>query len=415
MSKRRVVVTGIGIVSPIGNDRPSFWNGIVEARSGAGPITLFDATQFKTHFAAEVKDFKPEARIDRRQLRTLERVSQFACAAAKEAVEDAGLAIGADESPRRFGVITGSGIGGLQEIEDNCQVMLERGPGRISPYMIPKMMVNAASGNIAIAHGFQGPNLATVSACASSQHALGMALDLVARSICDVVLAGGTEAAVTRLGIGGFNALKALSTRNDSPQTASRPFTKSRDGFVLGEGAAIFVFESEERARARGARVYCQVLGFGMTDDASHITAPLPSGAMAAAAMRGAIEDAGVNAADIEYVSAHGTSTPLNDVMETRAIREVFGAHADRLMVSSTKSQVGHLLGASGAVELAAVALGLHHEIVPPTINYDEPDPECDLDYVPNQPRERRIRLALSNSFGFGGHNACLCVGRYEA
>ena len=412
--KRRVVITGVGVVSPVGNDVPTFWNAILEGRSGAGPITKFDPSPYRTHFACEVKDFKPDERIESKFVRKIDLVAQYACYSALEASADAGMEIGDSESPQRFGVVTGSGIGGLEEMENNYQTLLDRGPTRISPLFVPRMMINASAGQIAILHGFQGPNFSTVSACASTQHALGIGYDLVANGSADVILSGGSEAAIIRLGIGGFNSMKALSTRNDDPEGASRPFTASRDGFVMGEGGAMFVLESEERAKARGAKIYCEVLGFGMTDDANHIAAPLPTGEMAAAAMRGAVERSGINLEDVNYVNAHGTSTPLNDVMESRAIRGVFGAHADKMMVSSTKSQIGHLLGASGAVELAAVALGIEQGVVPPTINYNDPDPECDLDYVPNEPRQHQIEYAISNSFGFGGHNACLCVGKYN-
>ncbi len=413
MSRRRVVITGIGVVSAIGSDLSTFWNGVLEGRSGAGPITYFDASDYRTQFACEAGDFSTEGVLDPKLVRTLDRFSQFALVASQQAVDDAQLAISADEDPQRFGVITGSGIGGLLEIELQHNVLLERGPSRLSPFFVPKMMMNAASGQIAIRFGLQGPNFATASACASSQHALGLAFESVATGQCDVVVTGGSESCITRLGVGGFNAMKALSTRNDDPTTASRPFSASRDGFVMGEGAGIFVFESLERAQARGMRIYAEVLGFGMTDDSYHIAAPQPEGRLAAAAIRGAIAQSGRPLTDVNYVNAHGTSTPLNDAMESRAIREVFGAHADKLMVSSTKSQVGHCLGASGAVELAATALGIDRGVVPPTINYHDPDPECDLDYVPNEPREAPIEVAISNSFGFGGHNACLCVGRF--
>ena len=412
--RRRVVITGIGVISAVGNDRTAFWNGILESRSGAGPITSFDASQYRTRIAMPLKDFDPLEHLDRKTLRNIDLFSQYALVASKEAREDAGLELTEKDDPRRFGVLTGSGIGGINEIEHTARKLFEKGPERISPFFIPKMMINAASGQLAIYHGFQGPNFATVSACASAQHALGFALDQIGYGACDVVLAGGSEAAISPLGIGGFCAMKAMSTRNDEPTLASRPFTRSRDGFVMGEGAAMFVFESEERARNRGAKIYCEVLSFGMTDDAHHMAAPLPDGSMAAAAMSNAIVEAGIETSDVDYINAHGTSTPLNDVMESRAIRRLFGAHADKMMVSSTKSQVGHLLGASGAVELAAVAMGIHQNVVPPTINQDDPDPDCDLDYVPNEARESRIRYALSNSFGFGGHNACLCLGRYE-
>jgi 3-oxoacyl-[acyl-carrier-protein] synthase II len=408
-----VVITGVGVISSIGSDPSTFWNGILECRSGAGPITAFDATDYKTRFACEASGFDPSETMDGKLVRTVDRFTQMAIAASQQAVDDSGLEIGEDEDPQRFGVITGTGIGGLLEIENQHSILLERGPSRLSPFFIPKIMMNAASGQVAIRYGFQGPNYATASACASSQHALGLALDSIALGATDVVITGGSEACVCPCGIGGFNAMKALSTRNDSPQSASRPFTASRDGFVLGEGAGMFVFESLERAKARGAKIYAEVLGFGMTDDADHIAAPLPDGALAAAAMRAAVKQSGRAITDVNYVNAHGTSTPLNDKMETRAIRSVFGEHADSMMVSSTKSQVGHCLGASGAVELVAIAMGIEQGIVPATINHDDPDPECDLDYVPNAPREAQIEVAISNSFGFGGHNACLCVGRF--
>ncbi len=412
MSRRRVVITGIGVVSPIGNDLATFWNGILEGRNGVGPITHFDASEFKTRFAMEVTDFDPQQRIDRKTLRQLDRFAQFALVAASEAMEDSGLDPGVD--PSRYGVITGSGIGGLGEMETQHDNFRDRGPGRISPFFVPKMMVNASSGQIAIQHGFRGSNFSTVSACASSQHALGVALGSIVSGRCDAVLSGGSEAAITPLGVGGFCSMKAMSTRNDDPATAMRPFQASRDGFVMGEGGAIFLLEELDHARQRGAKIYCEVLGFGSTDDAHHITAPDPDSKMAIEVMRSAVEQGGKNLEDINYINAHGTSTPLNDVMEMGAISKLFGDHSEQLMVSSTKSQVGHLLGASGAVELAAVALGIREGVVPATINQIDPDPECDLDSVPNEIRETQIEVALSNSFGFGGHNACLCVGRYK-
>jgi len=404
----------MGVVSSIGSDLTTFWNGILEGRSGAGPITAFDASEFKTQFACEAEGFVTEGILEPKLVKTIDRFTQFALVASQQAVDDAGLEIGSGEDPQRFGVITGTGIGGLLGIEEQHSVLLNRGPGRLSPFFIPKIMMNAASGQIAIRFNLQGPNYATASACASSQHALGLAFDSVARGHTDVVVTGGSESCVCPCGVGGFNAMKALSTRNDSPQTASRPFTASRDGFVLGEGAGIFVFESLERANARNAKIYAEVLGFGMTDDSHHIAAPLPDGELASSAMRQAAEQSGRSLDAVNYVNAHGTSTPLNDVMESKAIRSVFGGHADSMMVSSTKSQVGHCLGASGAVELAATALGIEQRIVPPTINHNDPDPDCDLDYVPNEPRQEQIEVAISNSFGFGGHNACLCVGRMK-
>ncbi|MDA1096436.1 MAG: beta-ketoacyl-ACP synthase II [Chloroflexi bacterium] len=414
MSPRRVVITGIGAVSPIGNTREEFWQGILDGKCGAGPITRFDASDYKVRFAMEVKGFDPNERLPDRRLRHTDLFSQFAVTASIEAVDDAGLEVGSGD-PGRIGVITGTGVGGLATIISNCKTLYERGQHRLSPFLIPKMMCNAASGHIAILHGFQGPNFATVSACASAQHALGAAFDNIVVGRADAVVTGGSEAAITELGIGGFANMKALSARNDDPHTASRPFTKSRDGFVMGEGAAMFVFELEARARARGAKIYCEVLGFAMNDDGHHITAPLPDGTLATRAMRSAVEASGWDLTEVDYINAHGTSTPLNDATETRAIRALFGDHADNLMVSSTKSQIGHLLGASGAVELAAVALAIERGVVPATINYQDPDPECDLDFVPNEPREHHIQKALSNCFGFGGHNACICVGRYEA
>jgi 3-oxoacyl-[acyl-carrier-protein] synthase II len=411
MTRRRVVITGIGVVSPLGNDLQRFWQGIIACKSGAGPITRFDVKDFRTHFACEVRDFAPPEE-QARAMRNADLYAKYAMAAAYEAMADSGLEV-AREDARRLGVITGTGVGGLATIEQNYQTFKERGPSRISPFLVPAMMANASAGHLAIEFGLQGPNFGVVSACASSNHAFGLALGQIAAGGADVILTGGSEAAITVLGLGGFNALKALSQRNDDPAAASRPFSASRDGFVMGEGGAMFVFEEESHARRRGARIYAEVRGFGMTDDASHITAPLADGSMAAGAMRAAIAAAGLQVTDVDYINAHGTSTKLNDAMETRAIHAVFGSHARSLMVSSTKSQIGHLLGASGAVEMAAVVMGLTTDIVPPTINYQDPDPECDLDVVPNEPRSHRIRYALSNSFGFGGHNTCVCVARY--
>lgn len=412
MSRRRVVITGIGVVAPIGNDLATFWNGILEGRNGVGPITHFDATDFRTRFAMEVKDFDPFSRIDRKTARLLDRFAQFALYSSGEALEDSGL--DPTSQPDRYGVITGSGIGGIQEMEDQHTLLKDRGPDRVSPFFIPKMITNAAAGQIAIAHGFKGVNYSTVSACASSQHALGVALDTIRAGRCDAILTGGSEAAITPLSIAGFCALKAMSTRNDEFETAMRPFQASRDGFVMGEGGAMFMFEELEHAKKRGARIYCEVLGFGATDDAYHITAPDPEAKMAREAMRLALVDAERDTSEVNYINAHGTSTPLNDVMEQSAVRQLLGATSDSVMMSSTKSQVGHLLGASGAVELAATAIGIREGVVPATINQVDPDPECSLDSVANEPREAQIEVALSNSFGFGGHDACLCVGRYK-
>lgn len=410
---QRVVITGLGVVSPIGTTAGEFWDGIVSGRSGAGPIDRFDVSDFRTQFACQVKDLSvPEGQ--EREWSRLDLFAQFALKAALEASAHSGLDIGNLENPIRCGVIAASGMGGLSTIEQNYATFLKRGPSRISPFMIPMMMLNAASGHIAIQLGFQGPNYSTASACASSQHGFGGALDLIRNGICDVVMAGGSESTITPLGIGGFNSMKALSQRNDDPRGASRPFSGSRDGFVMGEGGAMFVFEEEGHARARGANILAEVGGFGTTDDSGHITAPMPGGEMATAAMREACSQGGVDPKKVTYINAHGTSTKLNDAMETKAIRSLMGDAADGVMVSSTKSQIGHLLGASGAVELAAVVMGIERGIVPPTINYQDPDPECDLDYVPNEPREAKIEHALSNSFGFGGHNASLLISRYD-
>ncbi len=409
---RRIVITGIGVISPIGSGKDQFWDGILTKKSGAVAIDRFDITDFKTNFACQVTDFEvPEDY--RRLAKTMDLFCQYAFFAAKEAWSDSGLSV--DQlDPVRAGMISASGMGGLWTIESNYRAYMEKGPRRISPYMIPMMMINASAGQIAIELGLQGPNFSTSSACASSQHAFGCALDLIRDGRCDVVVTGGSEATITPLGIGGFNNMKALSTRNDEPTTASRPFSLTRDGFVMGEGAGMFVFEEKEFARRRGANIYAEVKGFGMSDDSGHITAPLPDGSMAAHAMETALSQARLSKPDIDYVNAHGTSTKLNDAMETRALKAVFGDHASRLMVSSTKSQIGHLLGASGAVELAATVLGISRGVVPCTINYDTPGTDCDLDCVPNEPREKRIQNALSNSFGFGGHNASIVVGRFD-
>ena len=408
---RRVVVTGMGVVSPIGNDVETFCEAIREGRSGIDRIRAFDASGFSSQIAGEVKDFDPARWLDAREVRRVDRFCQLAIAAADEAVRDSGILDGG-VVPERVGVVIGSGVGGFYEIEQTTKLMLERGPRRISPFFIPKLMMNAASGQVAIRYGFRGPNFATASACASANHAMGMAFDMIRLGRADVVLTGGAEAAVTPLGLGGFYALKALSTRNDEPQKASRPFDRDRDGFVLGEGAGVLVFEELEHARRRGAKIYAEVLGFGMSDDGYHITAPLEDGAAAATAMTLALKDGNLNPEEIDYINAHGTSTRLNDAAETRAIKSVFGDHAYKLAVSSTKSMIGHLLGAAAAVELIATILCINNNFIHPTINLENPDPECDLDYVPNTARETRIKAAISNSFGFGGHNACIVVGQ---
>jgi len=406
-----VVVTGVGVVSPVGCTVDDFWSGLLSGRSGIGRIQAFDPTEFTSQIAGEISDFDPGELIDMRELRRLDRFCQFAMVAAAQAIEDSGLMDGgSDIDPRRVGVVIGSGIGGFCEIEATTRLLIERGPRRISPFFIPKLMMNSASGHVAIRYGFRGPNFATASACASANHAMGMAFDLLRCGRADVLVTGGSEAAITRLGLGGFCALKALSTRNDEPERASRPFDAERDGFVLGEGSAVMIFEELERARRRGAKIYAEIAGFGATDDGYHITAPMESGIAAADAMRLAIEDAGFSLDEVDYINAHGTSTKLNDAAETKAIKTLFGEHAAKLAVSSTKSMTGHLLGGAAAVELAATVLAVKNDVIPPTTNYENPDPECDLDYVPNEPREQEVRLAISNSFGFGGHNACIAV-----
>jgi 3-oxoacyl-[acyl-carrier-protein] synthase II len=410
MTRRRVVITGMGTINPLGHRLSEYWPNVLAGKSGVGPIRQFDTAAFKVNFGGEVKDFQPEAHFDSKTARRLDRFSQFALVAATEAVKDSGLDF-AREDPFRCGVILGSGIGGLNEFEEQHGIYLKDGPRKLSPFVIPKMIANAASGNVSIQFGLSGPNTTVATACASAANAIGDALRTIQFDDADVMLAGGCEAAITPMGLGGFIAARALSTRVDSPATASRPFDKDRDGFILSEGAGILVLEELEHARRRDARVYAEVLGVGCTADAYHITAPHPEGAGAAEAMRRALWDARVNPEDVQYINAHGTSTPLGDEAETRALKRVFGEHARKLAVSSTKSMIGHLLGASGGVELIVTAMAIKHSVVHPTINYQTPDPACDLDYVPNAAREMRVRRAISNSFGFGGHNCCVVVG----
>lgn len=409
----RVVVTGLGAVTPIGIGAENYWRALIAGVSGVGPITHFDASDYPTRIAAEVKDFRPEDWIDRKEARRMDRFAQFSVAAARLAVADAGLTF-AGEDMTRVGVWIGSGIGGLITLEDQHRVLLEKGPDRISPFFIPMLIANMAAGQVSIAFGAKGPCGGPVTACATATNAIGDAFRMVQRGEVDIALTGGSDATITPLGIAGFCAAKAMSTNNDDPQRASRPFDLNRDGFVMGEGAGVLVLEALPHARARGARIYAELVGFGATSDAYHVVQPAPDGDGAARAMQLALADGGLAPTDIDYINAHGTSTPLNDKLETLAIKRVFGEHARRLAVSSTKSETGHLLGASGAVELIACALAIAHGVVPPTINYETPDPECDLDYVPNQARQMEVRAALSNSLGFGGHNACLALRRYE-
>lgn len=410
MTRRRVVITGLGALTPIGNDVRTFWQALLAGKSGVAPITLFDTTQFKVHFAGEVKDFQPESVLNAKEVRRLDRFAQFALVASVEAVRDSGIDF-TKIDPFRAGVIIGSGIGGLAEFEEGHGTLITKGPARISPFVIPKMIANAAAGNVSIYFGLMGPNSAISTACASAANATGDAFRAIQHGYADVMLTGGAEAAITPMGLGGFVSARALSTRNDAPEKASRPFDKDRDGFVLGEGAGIVVLEELEHAKKRGADIYAEVLGMGSTADAHHITAPHPDGLGASKAMDLALRDAGLCPEDVQYVNAHGTSTELGDLAETLAIKKSFGDHAKRILVSSTKSMVGHLLGASGGAALVACCMSIRHGVVHPTINLDTPDPACDLDFVPNKPREAPVKVAISNSFGFGGHNCCLAVG----
>lgn len=410
MSRRRVVITGMGAVTPVGNDVRTYWRNILAGKSGIAPLTLFDTSAFKVHFGGEVKNFQTEPVLTSKDARRMDRFTQFAMVAAAEAMKDSGVDI-SKEDPFRCGVIIGSGIGGLLEFEDGHRTFMERGPGKVSPFVIPKMIPNAASGNVSIQYGMMGPNTAVSTACASAANATGDALRAIQYDHADVMITGGSEAAIAHMGLGGFTSARALSMRNDDPPAASRPFDKDRDGFVLSEGAGIVVIEELEHAKKRGANIYAEILGVGCTADAHHITAPHPEGSGASKAMEFALRDARLHPADIQYVNAHGTSTELGDAAETAAVKRVFGEHARKLAMSSTKSMVGHLLGASGGVELIACTLSIRHRVVHPTINYHTPDPTCDLDYVPNTAREMRVLNCISNSFGFGGHNCTLVVG----
>jgi 3-oxoacyl-[acyl-carrier-protein] synthase II len=411
MSRRRVVITGIGAITALGLDAESTFAGLLEGRSGVGPITRWDAKDHVTRFAAEIRNFDPAAVMEPHEARKLDPFALYAMAAAKQAIADSGVDL-EKEDRTRIGSVVGVGIGGLTDIEAQHLVLRDRGPRRVNPFFIPKIMMNAAAGQISITYGLQGPNYATASACASSAHAVGLAMQAIRWDEADMMVAGGSEATITPLGIAGFNALKALSTRNDAPERASRPFDRDRDGFVMGEGAGCLVLEELDHARRRGARIYAEVKGFGMTADAHHITAPAPGGEGATRAMRIALKDAGVAPEDVQYVNAHGTSTPINDPLETAAMKGAFGDHARRLAISSSKSMIGHLLGGSGAVEAVITTLSVVRGVVHPTANLENPDPACDLDYVPGAAREMEVRNAVSNSLGFGGHNASLLIGR---
>ncbi|MCD8140249.1 MAG: beta-ketoacyl-ACP synthase II [Planctomycetaceae bacterium] len=411
--KRRVVITGMGCVTPVGNDLDTTWKAILDGKSGVGEITLLDYTQFSVHFACEVKDYDPKNYMDPKETKHTDRFVHFAMGSAKMAVEQAGLAPGSF-TPERAGVVYASGIGGIRSIEEQYERYKQKGPRRISPFTIPLLMINDAPGQLAIELGLKGPNYATVTACASSTHAIGLAMRHIQWNEADVMIAGGSEAGISVLGLGAFINMGALSSRNDDPKTASRPFDKDRDGFVMGEGSGSLVLEELEHAKKRGATIYAEVLGYGFTDDAFHITAPETSGEGGARGMALAIESSGLKPEDIDYINAHGTSTSFNDRTEAAAIKRVFGSNVDKLAVSSTKGHIGHLLGAAGSVEAIFCAKAIQEGVVPPTINFHTPDPECDIDVTPNEAKKKGIRYALSNNLGFGGHNATLCLGRYD-
>lgn len=412
-SRRRVVITGMGAITPLGNSVDEFWKGLIDGRSGIALHTMFDSSGFTTKIAGQCKTFEPTRWIDRKLIKRLDRFAQFALAAGIDAAADSGLDF-AKEDPHRVGVIVGSGIGGLMEIEHQHDRLSAKGPRMVSAFTIPKLMVNAASSNISIHLGAKGPSTAVSTACASACNAMGDAIRTIQRGDCDIMVTGGSEAAVTKLGVSAFNSMHALSTRNDAPTKASRPFDRDRDGFVMAEGAGILVFEELEHARRRSARIYAELLGFGMSADAGHLTQPDEDGTGAAEAMSYCLADAEVSPDDLDYINAHGTGTSLGDLAETRAIHRALGGAAQKVMVSSTKSATGHLLGASGGVELIAAVMTIREGVVPPTINLDNPDPDCDLDYVPNETRRMTVRRAMNNSFGFGGHNACLILGAYD-
>lgn len=413
MDRRRVVVTGMGPITPIGHGHEAFWKALLNGVSGAGPITHFDASEYTTRIAAEVKDFDPEQYMERKEARRMDRFVQFSVAATKLAVEDSQIDLERTDLDR-VGVLIGSGIGGTNTWEEQHRTLLERGPGRVSPFFVPMLISDMASGQISIIYGAKGPNFAVVTACATATHAIGEATEIIRRGAADVMIAGGSEAAIAPLSVAGFCAMKALTTRNDDPAHASRPFDLDRDGFLMGEGAATLILESFEHARNRGASVYGEIVGYGMSGDAFHITAPAPEGEGAARSMAAAISNAGLRPEDIDYINAHGTSTEANDRLETAAIKKVFGERAPKVPISATKSMTGHLLGAGGAVEGIACLCSIRDGIVHPTINYETPDPECDLDYIPIEARKLDVRIAMSNSFGFGGHNATLIFSRCD-
>lgn len=411
--KRRVVVTGIGIISPLGTGIEKNWKGIIEGRSGIRRITRFDAANFPVQIAGEVPDFNPEVFIEKKEIKKMDTFIQYALAASILAVQDAGLEV-TSENAERVGVYIGSGIGGLPAIEHWHTILKEKGPDRVTPFFIPMVLINLASGQVSIKFGAKGPNSCAVTACATGTHSIGDAFRIIQNGDADVMIAGGAESTISPLCIAGFSAMKALSTNNNEPQKASRPFDKNRDGFIVAEGAGILVLEDMETAKKRGARIYAEIVGYGMTSDAFHMTTPAPEGEGAARCMTAAIKSAGINPDAVDYINAHGTSTYYNDLYETMAVKKVFKDHTKKLAISSTKSMTGHLLGAAGGVEAVFTTLAIYHSIMPPTTNYDIPDPECDLDYVPNKPKEKKIHIAISNSFGFGGTNGVLVFKRFE-
>ena len=413
MKENRVVITGMGIISPVGNGVSAFWQSLKDGVGGVGVLTTFDPAMFDSRIAAEVKEFDPAAYgMTTKDVKRMDKFGQYAVASAKEAIESSGLVLDSEDRDR-IGVLIGSGIGSLHTIEVQHKIMLEKGPSRMSPFLIPMLIVNEAAGQVGINFGLRGPNSCVATACASGSHAIGDAFRIIERGDADVMVCGGTESCIVPTGVGGFCALKALSTRNDNPGKASRPFDRERDGFVMGEGCGLVVLETLEHAKKRKAKIFAEIVGYGMSCDAYHMTAPNPDGDGPARAMKIALKDARLNAGDVDYINAHGTSTKLNDKIETIAIKNAFGAHAKKVMVSSTKSMTGHLLGAAGGVEFVACCLAIRDAVVPPTINYEYPDPDCDLDYVPNTARSAKVKVCMSNSLGFGGHNASLIVKKF--
>jgi 3-oxoacyl-[acyl-carrier-protein] synthase II len=412
VEKRRVVVTGMGALTPIGNSVEEYWTSLLAGKSGAAPITYFDTSAYGTHFACELKNFKATDYLDRKGVQRMDPFAQYAMITSDMAVAQSGISA-SNEDPDRLGVVLGSGIGGMVTYDTQFKNLMQGGPGRISPFFIPMLIPDIASGNVSIKHGFKGPNYATVSACATASHAIGDSFRLIQYGDADVMLCGGSEAPITPMGLGGFNSMRALSQRNDAPEKASRPFDAQRDGFVMGEGGGCLLLEELGHARARKADIIAEIVGIGFTGDAHHITAPPEGGEGAVRSMRRSLKDAGIQPSEIDYINVHGTSTPLGDISETQAIKTVFGDHARSVKISSTKSMTGHLLGAAGAIEAIAAILAVKHNVIPPTINYENPDPACDLDYTPNVAVKKTVHYALSNTFGFGGHNASILVKKF--